>query len=273
MKMFVYALFLVISISACNGGDQPDDQPRTDKTDPNIPPIINFSIVNSYPHDTAFFTEGLEYHNKQLFESSGGDLDASPHPSAAGIADLKTGKVDVKIVLDRARYFGEGITFFNGKLYMLTWKGGTGFVFDAESFKKLGEFEIPGKEGWGLTHDSSSLIMSNGSNSIHYIDPESMRVKNILGVTDNNGPVSNINELEWVDGFIYANQWQTPYILKIDASSGKVVGRIDFSATIAEIQGKYPDARELNGIAFNRKSNTLMLTGKKWPVMYEIKLQ
>ena len=140
-----------------------------------------------------------------------------PHPSAAGIVNLKTGKVDTKILLDRAKYFGEGITVFNDKLYMLTWTSEVGFVYDAKTFKKISEFKLPTKQGWGLTHDSSSIIMSNGSNSLHYLDPVTLKVKNILGVVDNNGAVGNINELEYVDGFIYANQWTTSYILKIDA--------------------------------------------------------
>lgn len=273
MKMILFAAMLFLSITACNGGDQSSQTTPGEGNNPNIPPIINYTVINSYPHDTAFFTEGLEYFGDQLLESSGGDLESSPYPSAAGYANLSTGKVDVKIILDRAKYFGEGITVFNDKLYMLTWQSGIGFIYDVKTFKKLGEFEIPGKEGWGLTHDSASIIMSNGSNSIYYIDPATLKVSNIVGVTDNNGPVSNINELEFVDGFIYANQWQTPYILKIDPASGKVVGRLDFSKTVAEVEAKYPQARELNGIAYNKTRNTLLLAGKKWPLYFEIKLQ
>ncbi len=273
MKMFLYALAILLSLNACNGTDHPQIDPGPNTPNAAIPPIINYTILNTFPHDETFFTEGLEFYNEQLLESSGGNTENTPHPSAAGIVNLKTGKVETKILLDRAKYFGEGITVFNDKIYMLTWTSEVGFVYDAKTFKKISEFKLPTKQGWGLTHDSSSIIMSNGSNSLHYLDPVTLKVKNILGIVDNNGPVSNINELEYVDGYIYANQWTTSYILKIDASSGKVVGRIDLDSISREIENKYPETNGLNGIAFNKKNNSFLVTGKNWPFFYEIKLQ
>jgi glutaminyl-peptide cyclotransferase len=275
MKPLIYAALLVF-FAACNGTDTPrNDGPATDNASnaAAIPPIISYTVVTTHPHDTSFFTEGLEYFNDQLLESSGGSTDNSPYPSAAGVVNPKTGKVDIKILLDKSKYFGEGITVFNNKIYMLTWESGVGFIYDSKTFKKIGEFKLPTREGWGLTHDSSSLIMSNGSNSLYYLDPNTLQVKNIMGVIDNNGPVANINELEYVNGYIYANQWQTPYILKIEASSGKVVGRIDLGPIASEIESKYKETYGLNGIAYNPKTNTLMIAGKKWPVFYEIRLQ
>lgn len=274
MKLFLYALISATLWTACNGTDKPQtEEPINSGNGKAIPPIIGYSIVNTYPHDTSFFTEGLEFNGNQLWESSGGNLDESPYPSAAGIVNQATGKVDVKIVLDRAKHFGEGITIFNDKIYMLTWTSKLGFVYDVKTYKKLGEFKLPGEYGWGMTHDSSSLIMSDGSNSLYYLDPQTMRVKNIVGVTDNNGPVSNVNELEYVNGYIYANQWQTPYILKIDALSGAVVGRLDLSNIQNDIEAKYKNTQGLNGIAYNKKTNTFWIAGKKWPLLYEIRLQ
>ncbi|MFM9908999.1 MAG: glutaminyl-peptide cyclotransferase [Chitinophagaceae bacterium] len=274
MKLLFYLVVFIYCFSACNN---PEIQNNGDNNDPNskkaIPPIIGYSIVKIHPHDSSYFTEGLEFYNGELLESSGGNNDDSPYPSEMGIVNNQTGKVTTKIPLDRAKYFGEGITVFNNKLYMLTYISKVGFVFDIKTFKKIQEFNLPTQQGWGLTHDSSSIIMSDGSNSLHYLDPTTLQVKNILGVLDNNGPVSNINELEYVNGFIYANQWQTSYILKIDASSGKVVGRIDLSSIENEITSNYSDTNGLNGIAYNTTTGNFLITGKRWPFSYEIKLQ
>jgi len=181
--------------------------------------------------------------------------------------------VSIKGQLDKSKFFGEGITFFNNKMYQLTWKNKVGYVYDATSFKKLREFPIPSKEGWSFTHDSTHLIMSDGTSNLYIMDPDSLHVINLLPVTDNNGPVSNINELEYVNGFIYANQWLTNYILKIDASNGKVVGRLDLSNIEKEVSNKDPEVHEMNGIAYNSGSKTFYVTGKLWPTIYEIRIE
>lgn len=275
MNKLLGFLITISCFSACNNNGTADNpiDPGNPTTKNAIPPIIGFSIVKTHPHDTAYFTEGLEFYNGQLLESSGGNNDNSPYPSAMGILDIQTGKVTSKITLNPDNHFGEGITVFNDKLYMLTWVSGIGFVYDAKTYKKIKEFNLPTKQGWGLTHDSTSIIMSDGSNNIHYLDPVSLQVKNIVGVTDNNGPVGNINELEYVNGFLYANQWETPYILKIEAASGKVVGRVDLSNIDSDISSRYPFTYGLNGIAYNTTSGTFFIAGKKFPIMYEIKLQ
>lgn len=270
------ALAAAIVIAGCNN-NTPDT--TVTNTPELAPPIIGFRVVNTYPHDTGFYTEGLEFHEGQLFESSGaGSADTEgekpPHPSAFGIANLKTGKVDKKVSLDNAVYFGEGITILNGKIYHLTWQNHKGYVYDAKTYKLLQEFSYPG-EGWALTHDSTHLIMSDGSSNLQIIDPaaitNTLKVQRILGVTDNNGPVSNINELEYVDGFIYANQYLTNYILKIDASNGQVVGKLDLSSLDAAAKKANSNAEYLNGIAYHPESNSLYVTGKLWPTIYEIK--
>jgi glutamine cyclotransferase len=273
MKKVLYAAVVFFStLAACNdtGTSPGDDSAKNEST---APPAIQYAVVNKFPHDTSYFTEGLEFYKGQLFESSGGNANESPYPSELGISDLKTGKVDPKVKLDKSKYFGEGITFFNDKLYHLTWQSQVGFVYDANTFKPIKEFKLPSKEGWGLTHDSANLIMSDGSSNLYYLTPDSLKLLNILRVTDNNGPVANINELEYINGYIYANQWETPYILKIDPGTGKVIGRIDLDNLQKEAAAVYPNADVLNGIAFDSATNKILVTGKRWPFLYEIKLQ
>ncbi len=277
MKKILIPVLALLLLAACNS-HTPDPSATLPGTPEAAPPLIGYTIVNTYPHDTGFYTEGLEFHDGQLFESSGaGSADeegAKPYPSAFGIANLKTGKVDKKITLDNNIYFGEGITILNGKIYQLTWQNHTGYIYDAKTFKKLQEFSYPG-EGWALTHDSSHLIMSDGSSNLQIIDPlaitTSLKAQSILGVTDNNGPVSNINELEYINGFIYANQYQTNYVLKIDPANGKVMGKLDLGKLEAEAKQKYRHSEVLNGIAFHPETNSLYVTGKLWPTIYELK--
>jgi glutaminyl-peptide cyclotransferase len=273
-KVFYAAPFIFALVTACNNSESGSNgSENTGKNDNSAPPVIQYSVVNKYPHDTAYFTEGLEFYKGQLLESSGGNADESPYPSEMGIANLQTGVVTSKAKLDKTKYFGEGITVFNDKLYQLTWVSGVGFIYDANTFQKLGEFKIPAKEGWGLTHDSTHIIMSDGSSNLYYLSPDSLRVSNILRVTDNSGPIPNINELEYINGYIYANQWQTPYILKIDPATGIVVGRLDLDNLQKEAAANYPNADVLNGIAYDSATGKMLVTGKKWPFVYEIKVQ
>lgn len=276
MKKLFTPLIILLTLMACNS-NTPDASGNP--TIEPAPPLIGYTVINSYPHDTGFYTEGLEFHDGVLYESSGAgsaDTDGQkpPYPSAFGIADLKTGKVDRKVNLDNNVYFGEGITFMKGKVYQLTWQNHIGYIYDAKTFKKLQEFSYPG-EGWSLTHDSTHLIMSDGSSNLQFIDPNnigtSLKAQSIVGVTDNNGPVANVNELEFVNGFIYANQYTTNYILKIDPSNGKVVGKLDVSSLATEAKQKFSGAEYTNGIAWHPETNSLYVTGKLWPKIYEIR--
>jgi glutamine cyclotransferase len=235
------------------------------------PPTINYTVLNTHPHDTSFFTEGLEFNDGKLFEASGGSKEETPHPSAFGILNLQTGKVDKKVELNNTVYFGEGITFFKGRVYQLTWQNHKGFVYDAHTFKKIKEFDYAG-EGWSLTHDSSHLIMSDGSSILRFLDPETLKTVTQINVTDNTGPVSNINELEYIDGFIYANVWQTDHLIKIDPATGKVVGKLNLDSLVKQIRTQDPNADFLNGIAYNPDSKTIYVTGKLWPLVFEIKV-
>lgn len=249
-----------------------NDQPKSDDNENQIPApvVLSFQVVNQFPHDTSAFTEGFTFYNGQLFESTGSPDDHVNHSGTwvAGI-DLKTGRYERKVDLGRT-IFGEGITFLNGKLYQLTYKSQKGFIYDAKTFKKIGEFPYK-SEGWGLTTDGNSLIMSAGTSNIYYLTGDSVRFTKMLPVQDNNGYVGDINELEFIDGYIYANKWLTNEILKIDTATGYVVGKFDLSKQAAEAKSKYPGAMELNGIAHDSSTHKTYITGKKWPVIYEIK--
>ncbi|HEX9513282.1 MAG TPA: glutaminyl-peptide cyclotransferase [Puia sp.] len=272
IRKIPFIIILAFFASCNNASRQDTPAAEGEKTTDNTPPVINYSVVQVLPHDTSSFTEGLLVHDGQLYESTGTEPGMPiSRKSLFGIVDPKTGKISAKAELDRNKYFGEGIAFLKDKVYQLTWTTKIGFIYDAKSFKKTGEFTIPVKEGWGMTTDGTNLIMSDGSSNISYVDPVTFRLVKIVGVTDNNGPVSNINELELINGFLYANQWQTNYILKIDPSSGKVVGRLDLTSLVNEARNKYGASDTLNGIAYDSTTGKIYVTGKLWPNIYEIK--
>lgn len=234
------------------------------------PPTLMYNVVKVHPHDTASFIQGLAVSGGQLFESTG-----QYGTSWVGPLDLETGKIDRKISLPQEQ-FGEGITILNDKLYHLTWQNRKGYVYDLKTFNKIQEFSYM-TEGWGITNDGSHLIMSDGSSNLYFFSPDSIRLVKTVGVTDNVGPVPNLNELEFIDGYIYANQWQTTYILKIEPSTGAVVGRLDFKQLENDVASKMPGAdfaeNALNGIAYDSLSKKIYVTGKRWPHLYEIKFQ
>jgi glutamine cyclotransferase len=288
-------LLLALSLlAACNNPNKDANATDSSATTDNAPSTLNYTVVKTYPHDTSAYTEGFLFHDGQLFESTGTEAGSMPgRRSLLGTVDLATGKITPKATLDRQKYFGEGIVFLHDKLYQLTYTTKTGFIYDAKTFKKLGEFTFPNKEGWGMTTDGKYLIMSDGTSNIDYFDPDSthpeqvkiiyddstkatrtlpsFRLVRVLGVTDNNGPVSNINELELIKGYLYSNQWLTNYILKIDPKSGKVVGRLNMDSLVADAKNKYEGSESLNGIAYDSTTGKVYITGKLWPAIYEIK--
>lgn len=270
LTLFLFAGCLLV---ACNNSSKEDTRAaNTGKPADETPPTLDYTVVKAYPHDTSSYTEGFLFHDGQLYESTGTEPDMpATRRSLFGIVDLATGRIRPKVELDRNKYFGEGIVFLNGKVYQLTYTTKIGFIYDAKTFKKLGEFTFPSKEGWGMTTDGTYLIMSDGSSNISYLDPSTFRLVKVLGVTDNNGPVSNINELELIKGYFYANQWQTNYILKIDPASGKVVGRLNLDSLVAQAKNQYPGAEVLNGIAYDSTTGKVYVTGKLWPSIYEIR--
>ncbi len=268
-KSIIFSVF--VFLAACNNnGTSTSTSPGGTETD-NTPPNISYTAVNEFPHDTSSFTEGFLVHDGQLYESTGYDSSFESTRSLFGVVDLKTGKIQPKVEIDKKKYFGEGIVFLHGKVYQLTYKTKIGFIYDARTFKKIGDFTFPAAEGWGLTTDGTYLIMSDGTSNIDYLDPDNFKLIKILGVTDNNGPLGYINELEYINGYIYANKWLSDYILKIDTASGKVVGKLDLTALADEARAKYPDLQEMNGIAYDSVAKKVYITGKMWPTIYEIR--
>ncbi len=273
-KFLIPLLFVFLLAISCKDSSNKSETSESvpEAAISNEPPAITYTVLNALPHDVNSYTEGLLIHDGKLFESSGAPGEYEKTRSIVGIVDPATGNIAVKAELDRKTYFGEGICILRDKLYQLTWTNKKGFIYDLKTFRKIGEFEIPNKEGWGMTTDGTSLILSDGSSNLTYMDPVSFKTTRIVGVTDNNGPVGNINELEWVNGTILANIYQTPYIIRIDPSSGKVLGKADFSNLVKEIKLKNPDVDYMNGIAWDSAKNKILITGKLWPNIYEVRL-
>jgi glutamine cyclotransferase len=266
-----YLIFSILSLifTACNSGPEGSGA-GTPSAPSNDPPALNFTVLNIFPHDTTAYTEGFLVHEGQVFESTGHTDSYPSSQSLFGVLDLKSGKIQTKVHLDNEKYFGEGICFLKGKVYQLTLDEKVCFVYDAKTFKQVAQYPL-NSEGWGLTTDGTNLIRSDGSSNLYYYDPANFKLLKILGVSDNNGPRNNINELEWIEGYIYANIWQTNYIVKIDPSSGKIVGRADFTQLNEEAKHKYPGSDTMNGIAYDSATKKIYITGKMWPNIYEIK--
>ena len=271
MKQIALFFLLLIFISACKNNST--NNITEDNSNPP-PPMINFAIVKIYPHDTSSYTQGLQWYNNNLYEGTGDYAHSKLLKT-----DLTTGKIlqQVKTSSD-STVFGEGITVFNNKIYELTWKTQKVYVYDLTTFKKISEFNWP-FEGWGLTTNGKELIVSSGSSNIYFVNPENFKILKQINVTDNNGPVSLLNELEYVNGFIYANIYETDYIVKINSETGNVVGKIDCS-NLLQKSGMNINAANysvntgdvLNGIAYDSAKQSFYVTGKTWPALFEIKL-
>ena len=268
IKKSQYFTILFIFFAACNNHTGTDTSTGSKHNDLS-PVLIHYKVIKTYPHDTTAYTEGFLFHNGTLFESTGHTHAYPGSRSMFGIVNLSNGIIDQKVEIDKSKYFGEGIAFLKNKIYQLTDTTRIGFMYDEKTYRKLGSFHYVG-EGWGLTTNGSELLMSNGSSNIYYRNPTTFNIIKTLGVTDNNGPVQNINELELIKGYIYANQWLTDYILKIDTITGAVVGKLDLSELKAEAKRKYSSSEETNGIAYDSISDKIYVTGKLWPAIYEI---
>jgi len=221
-------------------------------------------IVNSYPHDTGAFTQGLIFHNGKIYEGTG-----LYRKSTLRKVNLNTGKVE-QIHKLPDHYFGEGITLLNGKIYQLTWKSKTGIIYDADSFKELGTFKYS-FDGWGITNNGKELIISNGTPNIYFYDPNTFKQTRIIKVTDRGEKVSLINELEYINGKIYANIWRSNKIISIDPMNGKVLKWYDLSILHKHFDGN-TRIDVLNGIAYDEYTGKIFVTGKLWPKLFEIKL-
>jgi glutaminyl-peptide cyclotransferase len=227
-------------------------------------PMLGYEVIREFPHDTEAFTQGLLLSQGQWIESTGGYGTTSIRR-----VEKETGKVLIKKDLPE-EFFGEGAAEMDGKIYQLTWQSQRGFVYDAQSLEKLGDFKYQG-EGWGLTNDASSLIMSDGSDRLRYIDPKTFRVWRELRVSIAGKPVNLLNELEFIEGEIFANVWHTDRIVRINPKDGKVIGVIDLAGIDAKEKRRDPE-HVLNGIAYDPKTGEMFVTGKCWPKIYQIRL-
>ncbi len=227
-------------------------------------PIYTYKIINTYPHDVTAFTEGLLWDGEVLYESTG--LNGQ---SMLRRVDLTSGQVLQNQAL-APQYFGEGLTLWGDQLIQLTWKSHTGFVYDKTSFKLLKTFSYP-TEGWGLTHDDTRLIMSDGTSTLYFLDPVTLTNIGQLDVTAQGQPVRNLNELEYVRGEIWANIWQTDRIARIDPTSGRVAGWIDLTGLLSAAD-RQRGVDVLNGIAYDAVHDRVFVTGKLWPKLFEIEI-
>jgi len=268
------AVFFGLFLIACNNTGNADTSNSGNENDANTaitaPIAINYTIQKIYPHDTSAYTQGLVWDNNRLIEGTG-----LRGKSVLYQMDSQLKPVGKKLNLDLP-YFGEGVTVFGGKIYQLTWEEHTVFVYDAMTFKKLNTLNWP-YEGWGLTHNDTALIVSTGSSNLYFVSPTDFSIQKTLGVYNEFGYQSMLNELEYVDGKIFANIYGQNDIVVIDPTTGKISNKIDCSNLLAQAKASYNpltiDAGYvLNGIAYRKSTDTYFLTGKCWPVMVEVKL-
>lgn len=264
----VLTLIAPLAICACALQRSPTPAPTATPISGSAPsaipissPRYAFKIVNRFPHDPGAFTQGLVYGDGFLYEGTG-----LRGQSTLRKVDLTSGEVTQSLTLD-PEIFGEGITLLDNRIVQLTLTSGLGFVYDRQSFTKLDEFTYA-PEGWGLTYDGHQLIMSDGTAELRFLDPKSFQETSRVTVNENGLAVQWLNELEWVEGEVYANVWQTDWIARISPSTGEVLGWID----LAGLRGDEPRAGVLNGIAYDSKNGRLFVTGKNWPELFEIEL-
>ena len=245
------------------------DAPPTAKSDDSpvakLPAQLKLSLVAIHPHDSRAFTQGLEFYKGQLYESTG-------HYGRSSLrrVEIATGKVLQNHPLAR-QYFGEGITLFGDKILQLTWQEKTCFVYDRETFRQEKTFAYQG-EGWGLTNDGTHLIMSDGSSRIRFLDPDTFQPVRVIEVRDGNKRVTQLNELEYIHGEIWANMLGSKYIVRINPADGRVINWINCTNFVPKEIAPNDQENVLNGIAFDSETNRIFITGKHWPVLYELQL-
>ena len=270
MKQFLAIAITIFLFSACNTNNgSPDSDPTITPLPTGIaaPKIISYTVMAQHPHDTSAYTQGLQFYNGKMYEGTG-DFTTS----SLRITDYKTGNVEKKHLMGSDKIFGEGINIFNNKIYQLTWQSNIVYVYDVKNIDKpIKTFKWP-YQGWGITNNGKELIVSDGTANLYFVNPDDFKVKNTLAVEDNNGPVQELNELEYIDGFVYANVYQADYIVKIDPESGHVVGKMTMN-NLLQASDNVPGRTDvLNGIAYDSISKTMFITGKRWPKLFEVKL-
>lgn len=266
MRTLFYIAALSIITTACNNSGSTGEAETTSNIPaPDAPKAISYSIVKTYPHDTSSFTQGLVHYKGELYEGTG-----EYGKSNLLKVNIDDGKVQKKLPLD-AKYFGEGVTILNDTIYQLTWQENVVFAYTLNDFKKVKEFKI-NTQGWGITNNGKELIVSDGTSNLYYYNPSNFQLLRTQSITEGGSLSYNLNELEYIDGFVYANQWQQAYILKIDEGSGTIVGKIDLTNIWTRVKAKDPMADVPNGIAYDSATKKVYITGKKWPELYEIQL-
>lgn len=277
MYKYLLGFALVFFFASCNS-ENDSEQGSTDDTNTSAnnlpsPQPITFTVDAMYPHDRSAFTQGLQFYKGKLYEGTG-----EPERSTLRIVDIKTGVPEKKYLIPDPKIFGEGITIFNNKIYQLTWQNNKIFVYNLNNIFRPIQTLTWKLEGWGITNNGKDLIISDGSDKLYYVQPNDaaneMKTIKIISVADNRGSVDSLNELEYIDGYIYANRWYTNEIVKIDTANGHVVGKIDLTGLLQQYAPKevVSEKAVLNGIAYDSSTKKLYITGKDWPKLFEIRL-
>jgi len=262
---FPLAIALALATPACAQQPAPAADAGNNSAQAAEAPVVNYGyrVAATYPHDPRAFTQGLFYLDGHLYESTG-----QVGQSTIRKVHFEDGRVLQSTPIPPG-LFGEGITNFGNEIISITWQGGNGYRWDLATLRQTGQWQYSG-EGWGLTQNGTDIIMSDGTSAIRFLDPVTLAERRRITVTRDGAEVTELNELEWVNGEIFANVWQTPYIVRIDPASGRVTGVIDLTA-LARENGDSTD-RVLNGIAYDQRGDRLFVTGKYWPRLYEIDL-
>lgn len=257
----------ILALAACGrGAAETASAIPPSPADPAAPAArYTYEVVRSWPHDRGAFTQGLLVRNGSLLESTGN----------YGVSSLRevepaSGRILKQVAVPR-EYFAEGLAVIGDRAFQLTWQHQKGFVYDADTFRKLQEFAYEG-EGWGLTTDGTQLVLSDGTSRLRFLDPKTFAVVRTVNVTLDGVPLERLNELEWINGEVFANVWQTDSVVRIDPATGKVRGVIDFTGLLPATE-RAPDTDVLNGIAYDPATGRLLVTGKHWPKLYEIRLK
>lgn len=255
--LIVISLLLMFTVNACTTSSSSTVNSPT-------PAHYGYRVANAYPHDPEAFTQGLLYYQGVFYEGTG-----LWGRSSIRKVELETGKV-LQVEAIAPEHFGEGIALWGDELIQLTWRSNVGFVYDRETFAPLHEFSYP-TEGWGITHDGRRLIVSDGTSTLYFWDPATFKETGRIEVKDGDQPVVNLNELEYVDGQVFANVWQSDRIARIDPDAGRVLGWIDLKGLLSA-QDRAGTEDVLNGIAYDAQGKRLFVTGKLWPKVFEIEL-
>ena len=270
----IFALVSLVYLFSCNNNESattPDDTVPTGNGIP-MPKVLQASVMAAYPHDTSAFTEGLFVHNGKMYEGTG-----EKKQSFIQISDIKTGRVERKYPIKDSTIFGEGINIIGDKLYQLTYQNNIVYVYSLNDLSKPIQTFPWQSEGWGMTNNGTELIISDGQppGNLYFVNPADFKIKRIIQVVDNLGPVNYVNELEYINGSIYANVWGKTYILQIDPSNGHVMGKLETASILSSFYASYPIKElenVLNGIAYDSASKNMYITGKRWPKLFELKL-